>query len=69
MDDDFNYHMARSAAELQYAEELPGQAGDVHRRLAELHQARAGTHRFIERIASGSVRTRNIPIFKADKEA
>jgi hypothetical protein len=69
MDSDFDYHMDRSATELEFADKAPGRAAEAHRKLAELHHARAETHRFIERLATGTVREGSIPIFRTDKEA
>ena len=69
MDSDFDYHMDRLAAELESADKAPGQAAEVHKKLAELHQARAETHRFISRLSTGTVRRGSIPIFRTDKEA
>ena len=69
MDSDFDYHMNRRATELATADTAPGRAAEVHKKLAELHQARAETYRYISRLATGSAPRRPIPIVRTDKEA
>ena len=69
MDSDFDYHMYRRAAELETADAAPGCAAEAHKKLAELHQARAETHRYISRLATGPAHKGSIPIVRTDKEA
>ena len=69
MDSDFDYHMARSSAELDLAVDALDGAAEAHRTLAALHRARGETHRFNERLAKGTAPANAVPIFRTDKEA